>query len=212
MSISVILADDHPFILEGLQLRLDSEPGINVLACCQDGEAALQSVKQHQPDILLLDLSMPKMNGIAVLEALKQQGSAVKVVILTAGLSDKDIITAIQLGARGVVLKETAPQLLVQCIYSVYKGNDWLEVNLTATALGKLFKRESELQQINHVLTPSEIKIVKMVANGLSNKQVAERCFINQGTVKVHLHNIYQKLTIKNRVELALYAKEKGLV
>lgn len=212
MSISLVLADDHPLVLKGLRQLFSSEPDMTVLACCQDGETVLQSIYQHQPDILVLDLRMPQMDGLTVLRELKQKQLTVKVVILTAALDEDEVFEAIQLGVRGVVLKEMAPDLLIRCVRKVSAGGEWLEKNSVGKALEKILKRESELQRLGHVLTQREIEIIKMVANGLSNKQISERCFIGEGTVKVHLHNIYGKLGIKNRVEMTLYAREKGLL
>jgi DNA-binding NarL/FixJ family response regulator len=212
MSINLILADDHPLVLNGLQQLFAGENDIHVVACCTDGESALQSVIQYQPDILLLDLRMPKMDGLTVLRSLRQQRQSVKVVVLTAGIDEDDILSAIQLGVRGLVLKEMAPELLTQCVRTVHGGGEWLEKNLAIRALDSLLKRETDIQQLRHLLTAREINIIKLVANGCSNKQIADKCFISEGTVKVHLHNIYDKLGIKNRVELSLYARDKNLL
>lgn len=212
MSIKLILADDHPLVLNGLQQLFAVEDNILVLASCADGESTLQSVIHHQPDILVLDLRMPKMDGLEVLRALKRHKQAVKVVVLTAGVEEEDVLTAIQLGVRGVILKEMAPELLVQCVRTVYGGGEWLEKDSVLRALDNLLTRESDLQRLKESLTAREIDLIKLVANGHSNKQIAERCFISEGTVKVHLHNIYDKLGIKNRVELSLYARERGLM
>lgn len=212
MTINLILADDHPLVLNGLQQLFMGEIDMHIMACCSDGEAALHSVKQYHPDILLLDLHMPKMDGLAVLRYLTQQKIQVKVVVLTAGVDEDEVFTAIQLGVRGVVLKESAPELLIECVRKVYAGGEWLEKNDVLRAMNKLVNQEGALQHLKQLLTAREIDLIKLVANGLSNKKIAEQCFISEGTVKVHLHNIYEKLDIKNRVELSLYARDHRLI
>lgn len=211
MPINLVLADDHPLVLSGLRQLFASEPDMNVLACCTDGETALQHIIQYQPDVFLLDLRMPKMDGLSVLRALQIRKLAVKVVVLTAGVDEDEIISAIQLGVRGVMLKEAAPELLIECVRKVYSGGKWLETDSVLRAFDKLVKRESDQQQLKQLLTAREIDLVKLVANGYSNKQIADQCFISEGTVKVHLHNVYEKLGIRNRLELCLYVREKAL-
>lgn len=212
MTINLVLVDDHPLVLNGLQQLFAMEPEINVLACCTDGEQALQTVMHYQPDILILDLKMPRKNGLTVLRELQKEKLPTKVVLLTAALDDDEVLEAIRLGVRGVVLKEMAPQLLIQCINKVHTGGEWLEKDSVGRALEKMLKRETEMQYITQILTPREIKLVKLVAGGLSNKLIADKLYIAEGTVKVHLHNIYDKLQVKNRVALTLYAQEKGLI
>ncbi|WP_340123552.1 response regulator transcription factor [Methylobacter svalbardensis] len=212
MTINLVLVDDHPLVLNGLQQLFSMEPDINVLASCSDGEQALQTVINYQPDILILDLKMPRKNGLEVLRELQQKTLPTKVVLLTAALDDDEVLEAIRLGVRGVVLKEMAPQLLIQCINKVHAGGEWLEKDSVGRALEKMLKRETEMQLITQILTPRELKLVKLVAGGLSNKQIAEKLYITEGTVKVHLHNIYDKLQVKSRVALTLYAQEKGVV
>jgi DNA-binding NarL/FixJ family response regulator len=212
MTINLVLVDDHPLVLNGLQQLFAVESEINVLACCTDGEQVLQTVMHYQPDILILDLKMPRKNGLVVLRELQKEKLPTKVVLLTAALDDDEVLEAIRLGVRGVVLKEMAPQLLIQCINKVHTGGEWLEKDSVSRALEKMLKRETEMQYITQILTRREIKLVKLVAHGLSNKLIAEKLYIAEGTVKVHLHNIYDKLQVKSRVALTLYAQEKGLV
>jgi len=212
MTINLVLTDDHPLVLHGLQQLFAAEADLNVLACCSDGNSSLQAVARHRPDILLLDLKMPGLNGLQVLRELHKRDLHPKVVLLTAALDEDEVLDAIQLGVRGVVLKEMAPQLLIQCIRKVSAGGQWLEKNSVRRALEKLLKRESALQTLAPLLTPREIDMIRLVARGNSNKQIAEQRHISEGTVKVHLHNIFDKLQLKNRVALTLYAQNNGLV
>jgi DNA-binding NarL/FixJ family response regulator len=212
MTINLVLADDHPLVLSGLQQLFALDPEINVLACCTDGEQALQKAMLYQPDILILDIKMPRKNGLVVLRELQKEKLPTKVVLLTAALDENQVLEAIRLGVRGVVLKEMAPQLLIQCIYKVHDGGEWLEKDSVGCALQKMLKYETEMQHLTKILTPREINLVKLVADGLSNKQIAEKLYITEGTVKVHLHHVYDKLQVKSRVALTLYAQEKGLI
>lgn len=212
MTIKLVLVDDHPLVLNGLQQLFATEPDIEVLACCSDGNTAVESVSSYRPDILVLDLKMPKIGGLTVLREVQKQKLLVKVVVLTAALDEDEVLEAIQLGVRGVVLKEMAPQLLIQCIRKVYNGGEWLEKNSVGRALEKILKRETAMQQVTLLLTPREIDLVRLVAQGCSNKQIAEQRHISEGTVKAHLHNIFDKLKVKSRMALTLYAQSKGLV
>lgn len=210
--IRLVLADDHPFVAMGLQQVITDEEGFQILATCRDGREALQAVKDLQPDILLLDIQMPVLDGLAVLRELKAEDNPVKVIILTGTLDEEQPFEAMRLGARGVLLKEMAPNLLIQCLKKVSKGEIWLEKRTTGLALEKMLRQEAGKQQVARILTQREIELVNLVATGLDNAQIAEKLFISPNTVKVHLHRIYEKLGVKNRLALTLYAQEKGLV
>jgi DNA-binding NarL/FixJ family response regulator len=212
MHATLVLADDHPIILDGLEQLFRLEEGLEVVARCRDGGETLQAVRELAPDVLVLDVRMPGPDGIAVLRALEGEGLPTQVVLLTAGLEDDQLLDAIRAGARGVVLKDMAPQLLVEAVRTVIRGGQWLEKGLGGRALTKLLQRERGLQEASRLLTPRELEIVRMVARGLRNRAIAEKLYITEGTVKVHLHNIYEKLGVDGRVELTLYAQEKGLI
>jgi len=212
MPIKLVIADDHPIVLKGLVQLFATEPDFVVLASCTDGEQTLKALRQEQPDILVLDLGMPRMGGLEVLHHMRKEQMTTRVVILTAALDEDEVLEAIRLGVRGVVLKEMAPQLLLQCLRKVHAGEEWLEKRSVSLALEKLLRRESELQQVAKLLTPREIELLKLVASALSNEEIAQKLYISPGTVKTHLHRIYEKLKLKSRVALTLYAREKGLV
>ena len=211
MSIRLVLADDHPIVLEGLEQLFRLEPDFQVAARCRNGEEAVQAVRHHKPDILVLDMRMPGMNGLEVLRQINQEKLETRVVILTAVLDEDELIDAIRLGVRGVVLKEMAPQLLVQCVRTVHGGGSWLEKHSVSRALEQMLRREAGTRDLAGLLTPREIEVVRMIARGMRNKQIAEKLFITEGTVKIHLHNIYGKLKVDGRPALMLLAYEKGL-
>jgi DNA-binding NarL/FixJ family response regulator len=212
MPITLVLADDHPLILDGLENLFRAQKDFKILARCGDGEKALAALREHKPDILILDLNLPGQDGLSVLREMKKETTKTRVVVLTATLKDEELAEAVRLGVRGLVLKELAPELLVQCIRKVHAGELWLEKRSVTNALEKLLAREAGRQETAKVLTPREVEIVKLVAMGLRNAEIAKRLFISEGTIQVHIHNIYQKLNLDNRTKLTLYAHEKGLV
>lgn len=212
MPITLVLADDHPILLSGLCSLLPLEGDLQVLESCADGVDALRAIRMHRPDVAVLDIRMPGMSGLEVTRAIRLDGLPTRVVLLTATLDDTEMITALRLGVSGIVLKEMAPQLLVQCIRKVHAGEQWVERNASRQALEKMLKKESGEREVAALLTPREIDLVRMVAAGLRNREIGEKLFISEGTVKVHLHNIYEKLKVDGRMALSRYAREKGLV
>jgi len=212
MPISVVLADDHPLVLEALENVFRLQEDIVVRARCGDGVEALRAVREHRPDVLVLDIRMPGMDGLALIRELKKEKLPTRVVLLTAALDEEEVLAAIRLGVKGVVLKEMAPRLLVQCVRTVHAGGDWLEKQSVRLALDKLLRREAGAREVARILTPREIEIVRMVAGGLRNKEIAAKLHVNEGTVKLHLHHIYTKLGVNSRVALTLYAQDRGLV
>ena len=212
MPITLVLSDDHSIFLDGLKDIFRQEPDFQVLAHCLEGEAVLRAVRQLKPDVLILDLHMPKMDGLAVLREMQKEKLPTRVVILTAALDEDEVLEAIRLGVQGVVLKEMPARLLVQCVRKVHAGEKWLETHSVRLALERLLKHETATRQIAKILTPREIEIVRMVSDGLRNKLIAERLYVSEGTIKVHLHSIYEKLKVSSRLELACYARDKELV
>jgi len=210
MPITIVLADDHPVVRRGLAQFFADVEDLQVVAECGDGESALAAVRQHKPEVLIVDLRMPVVSGLDVLRRLRNEPYSPAVILLAGNISDDDVVEAMRLGAKGVVLKEMAPTLLVQCIRKVAAGGVWLEKEAIGRALGKLFQTGDS--RARAALTPREIEIVQMVAQGIGNREVGERLFISEGTVKTHLHTIYEKLGVKGRVQLATYARENGLL
>jgi len=209
--IRVVLTDDHPIVLDGLEQLFLREKDFEIVARCMNGEDAIRTVKHHKPDVLVLDIQMPRMNGLEVLREIHEQKLPTRVVLLTAALDEDQVMEAMRLGVAGLVLKEMASKRLVQCVRHVSGGEQWLESSLVSKALEKMMKREQGSREVAKVLTPRETEVVKMAATGLRNKEIAEKLQISEGTVKIHLHAIYEKLQISGRVELTLFARDKGL-
>ncbi|HEX5757694.1 MAG TPA: response regulator transcription factor [Thermoanaerobaculia bacterium] len=211
MSVRLILADDHPLVLDGLEQLFRLERDFQVVARCRDGNETLRAVRLHRPDLLVLDIKMPGLDGLSVLRAVRDEGLPTETVLLTAALDDDQLVEAVRLGVRGVVLKESAPRVIISALREVRSGGSWLEGRAVSRALQKLVRREKTARDADRVLTPREIEIVRMVGSGARNREIAARLFITEGTVKIHFHNIYEKLAINSRVELALWARDQGL-
>ena len=169
-------------------------------------------MRHHRPDVLILDMRMPGKDGLSVLRELKTEGLPTRAVLLAAELEVEQWLEATRLGVGGVVLKEMAPELLLTCVRKVHAGEPWLERRTAARAFETLLRRETGMRELAGILTPREIQIARLVANGLDNKAIGDALAVSEGTVKTHLHNICDKVHVTSRVELALYCRQKGVV
>jgi DNA-binding NarL/FixJ family response regulator len=210
--IRILIADDHPLFRDGLRRLLQSEPGFEVVGEAADGDELLGLVRKAKPDILLLDLSMPRRDGMAVLRELAAAKIPVRTLLLTAAIDQGQIVQALRLGAYGVILKESTTQRLFDSIRCVMAGQYWLgreSVSDLVKALrsaGGSPDRGNGLRGRDFGLTPRELEIVTLVVAGYSNPDIAQRCSISEQTVKHHVSNIFDKLGVSNRLELALFA------
>jgi DNA-binding NarL/FixJ family response regulator len=155
---------------------------------------------------------MPRKTGIDLLDAMAAEHLTGKTVVLTAAISQEEVVEVIKRGASGLVLKESSPDELVECVRKVYAGEQWIDQDTVTRALQGVHERQSVRHEAVKGLTPRELEIVRMVAQGLRNRAIGERLAISEGTVKVHLHNIYEKMGVEGRLELVLVAQQKGLV
>ena len=205
--IDVIIADDHPIVLAGLAQLFRQEAEMRVVATCVNGLEALDAVRAHRPDILLLDLNMPKLDGLHVLRAIAAERITVNTVVLTADADARDLSMARAAGARGIVLKEFSPRHVIDCVRRVHAGSDWVEF------LGRSREVDSPSDESTDSLglTPRELELATLVSSGLRNRDVGERLGISEGTTKLHLYNVYKKLGVANRVELVLRMRSAGL-
>jgi DNA-binding NarL/FixJ family response regulator len=210
--IRVVVVDDHPIVLEGLERLFRREGDIEIVARCVNAREALDAVRTHRPDVVVLDLRLPGGHGLDVLDAIRREALPTRAVLLAGSINEDELVEALQLGARGIVLKEMAPELLVRCLRTVHAGGRWLENDFLGRALESLLDREGVARPGRMALSPREIEIVRLAATGHHNREIAETLHITEGTVKVHLHNIYEKLGIEGRVELTLYARDHGWV
>ena len=212
MPIRIAIADDHALVLHGLKRLFDGESEFEVVECCANGRDAVAIARSGDVDVLLLDLKMPGFSGIDVLRALAAEPSRCATVLLTAAISDADTVDGLRLGARGILLKESSPDTLLECVRRVSRGEAWVDSDTVMRALDTMARRPPPTAEEAPSLTARELDIVRMVAQGLRNRIIAERLSISEGTVKIHLHNIYEKLGLDGRLELVLYAQRQGLV
>lgn len=211
MTIRIAVADDHPFILDALDQLFRAEADCEVVSRSLNGRDAMRAVESYEPDVLVLDVRMPEMDGIELLRNLHERQLTTKVVLLTASLDDSRLLEAFRLGASGLVLKESAPRLLVQSVRQVARGEQSWNGKAIAGALRLMLQREQAVAAASSTLTPREVEVTRMVAAGLRNKEIAARLEITEGTVKFHLHSIYEKLEIDGRYALMNYARDHGL-
>jgi DNA-binding NarL/FixJ family response regulator len=217
-SIRILIADDHPIVRDGLRKLLSLEDDFDVVGEAADGREVLDKVQELDPDVLLLDLRMPNLDGLSTLQAMSQLNKHTRVIVLTASEDKNEFVQAMKLGCSGIVLKQTAPELIVKSIRKVQGGEIWLDSHTTAAVM-RQFAAPGEIGgpsgsgkgRERSPLSTREREIVQLVAQGYKNKEMAEKMFISEQTVKNHLHNIFDKLGVSDRLELALYAIHKGL-
>jgi two-component system nitrate/nitrite response regulator NarL len=210
--IRIVVADRHPLFLDGVEHALEREPDLRVVARCANGVEVLTAVQKHDPDVLVLDIAMREKDGLTVLRELRQQERRTRVVLLTAGLRDDEVVEAHRLGVRGVILKEMPSHSLVQCLRRVHAGGHWVEKTSLPRAMDVLLRGEAATRELNRVLTPRETEVVRKTVRGLGNRAIAEELGVSEGTIKIHLHNIYEKLHLNGRFSLMVWAREHGLI
>jgi two-component system nitrate/nitrite response regulator NarL len=215
-AIRILIADDHPIFREGLQRVLALERQFEVVGEADDGDQTVKLARQLGPDILLLDLSMPRRSGMEALRELSATPSAMRSIVLSAAIEPARVVEALQLGARGVLPKESTRQLLTKSIHAVMAGQFWVghdRVSDLVHALRQLIPRNAEVARGKTLgLTRRELEMVAAIVAGYTNKDIAHKFAISEDTVKRHLTNIYDKLGVSNRLELALFALRSSLV
>lgn len=205
-AISLVVADDHPIVLEGLVKVLEAENGLEVRAKCQSGADALRAIREHRPDVAVLDIAMPEMTGLDAAARLKSEGMATHVIFLTANATDAHILAAIEQGARALLLKDAAISDLARCVRSVAEGQRIFPTDLVTAAIERETGRRSVGEFLERTLSAREREVMLLVAEGLPNKEVARRLNLSEGTVRIHVHNIYQKTGIGSRAALTALA------
>lgn len=214
--IRVMICDDQPIVTEGLQVILDNGPDIEITGIAHDGAAAIELIQANRPDLVLMDLKMPGMNGIHATRHIRNHFPDVKVLVLTTYDADEWVFDAIRSGASGYLLKNTPPQALVKAVRDTVAG----KTHVDPAVAGKLFKHititeQSGLHESEHIaleqLSEREHEVLRCMARGLSNKQIAEHLFLSEGTVRNYVSSIFAKLGISDRTQAALIAVRYGL-
>ena len=215
-TINIVISDDHALFREGLRKLLEAEPGMQIVGEAVDGEETVKVVRQLKPQVLLLDLSLPKLSGLEVLAELSKLELQTRTIMLTAAIEREQVVEALQLGVRGIVLKHSALQLLLKSIHCVNEGQYWVGqegVSDLIHALRRLkpSRAVSEAPR-NFGLSSREMEVIALIVAGYTNKDLARELGISENTAKHHLTNIFDKLGVSNRLELVLYAVDHGLV
>jgi DNA-binding NarL/FixJ family response regulator len=211
-----LIADDHPVFREGLRTLLEAEPGFRVVGEAGDGGEALKLVRQLKPEILLLDIRMPKMSGLEVLRELMTLPIPTRTIVLTAAVDKSQLVEALQLGARGIVLKHSATHVIFKCIRCVMTGLYWIcdesASDLVHALLELIPPQGASASDQAFGLTPREKEVIALIGADYSNKDIAKKVGISEHTVKHHLGNIFDKLGVSNRLELVLFSIEHRLI
>jgi DNA-binding NarL/FixJ family response regulator len=210
LPIRVFLADDHPVVRQGLRTFLDSREGIEVVGEAGDGETAVAAVEQQKPDVVLMDLVMPGLGGLAAIRLIRARAPDTRVVVLTSFASDDQVIPAVQAGAAGYLLKDVEPAGLEAAIRLVHEGEALLDPQIAGRVMEEV-ARPSPVSNLSS-LTPREREVLGLLARGLSNRQLADALVVSEKTVKTHVSNILMKLGVHDRTQAALLAVREGLV
>jgi two-component system, NarL family, nitrate/nitrite response regulator NarL len=211
-AIRILIADDHPIFCAGLRRLLEVEPGFEVIAEARDGVEALELAIALNPDLVLLDFAMPRMAGVDVVRELTSRATRSRLMLLTAAIGRQQIVEALRLGAHGVVLKEAASELLFRAIRAVMGGQTWIGRETVTDLVHYMRGQRPESEQRKFRLTPREQQVVAAVVSGLTNKDIARQFSVSEDTIKHHVSNIFDKLGVSNRLELALVALDYELV
>jgi len=207
--IKVLIADDHSVVRKGIRALLETEPGIRVVGEAEDGEDALHKALALRPDVILMDLVMPKLDGVKATHEVRERLPTAKVLVLTSFAEDRRIRAAIEAGALGYLLKDSSPQDLVRAIREVARGGSALHPKVAQRLIRQLQGPREE--SVREGLTERETRVLKLIARGLSNREVARELSISEPTVRTHVSNILRKLHLKSRTQAALYALKEGL-
>jgi DNA-binding NarL/FixJ family response regulator len=215
-SIRIVVGDAHGIVRYGLRSLLAAEDDFEIVGEAVDGHQALDQTQERNPDVLLMDLHLPRLDGCSVLKVLRQSNQSTKVLAWTDSDDKAEFVQAMRLGCSGIISKQTAPQMIVKCIRKVHGGEIWLDSCTTAAVMvefadsGVIATPECVRSQNQPSISKRERDIVQLVAQGLKNKDIAEKLFISEQTVKNHMHNVFDKLGVSDRLELALYTISQG--
>ena len=211
MSIKVMLVDDHALIREGIKKLLEFDDSIEVIEQASDGYECLEKLKTNRPDILLLDINMPKMNGIEVLEALKAKKDPVKVLILTVHSEVEYLVKAVDIGANGYILKDSGSAELKKEIVDIINNDSYIQPSLIPALNSRLINRDLDKERLKS-LTKREVEILAQVASGMFNKEIANNLGISERTVKNHISNIFKKIDVSDRTQAAVFAIRNNII
>jgi two-component system, NarL family, response regulator LiaR len=208
--IRILIADDHAIVREGLRALLATEPDLELVGEATDGIQAVTKARALKPDVILLDLMMPRMDGVEAITEIKKDWQEAHIIVLTSFSDDEKVFSAIRSGALGYLLKDSSPQDLLNAIHTVAKGEGFLSPSIASKVMREI-NQPPKLPPTKDPLTERENEILQLVAQGLTNDQIAERLVVSERTVRTHVSNILAKLQLANRTQAALYALKEGL-
>ena len=209
----ILIASEQPLFLDGLAALLQRQRDTRIVARCSDDTEILHQVRELTPDLAVLDVDLPRRDGLKMVRRIVEAGTDTKLVLFTAEADEDTLLEAVRLGVRGVLLKSIAPDTVTQCIRQVRAGGYWLEKHLTTMALRKMVRREAAARHLAAAgLTPRELEIARLAGQGLQTLGIGTTLHISPATVKIHLHQIYRKLGLSGRIALMVYAREHHLV
>lgn len=209
--IRVLIADDHPIVRQGLEIVINSQTDMTLIGQATDGNEAVILCRALKPDVVVMDLKMPVMNGLAAISEIKKSDPKIPILLLTSFTDDEMVISAIQLGVNGVILKDSQPDQLLSAIREVNHGENYLDPSVARNLMTKI-QHSATLARPDHLLTNREIDVLKCLVQGMSNREIASKLSISTRTVTTHVRNILDKLGLSNRTQAALYAVEHGIV
>ncbi|HEX9014906.1 MAG TPA: response regulator transcription factor [Chloroflexota bacterium] len=209
--IRVMITDDHSIVRKGIRALLATEPGIEVIGEAADGLEAVDLAGRLQPDVILMDMVMPKLDGIEAIRRITAKRQSARILVLTSFAADEKVFPAIKAGALGYLLKDSSPQELVEAIQRVHQGQASLHPAIARKLLDEMARGGAKQQPSPDALTEREVDVVRLLARGYSNKQIADEMVISEATVRTHVSNILSKLHLASRTEAALYALREGL-
>ena len=209
-TITILMADDHAIVRQGLRALIDTEPGMTLVDEAKDGVEAALKARQHQPDVILLDMVMPRQDGLETIKQIKSERPDARILVLTSFAEDEKVFPAIKAGALGYILKDSSPDQLLQAIRDVYRGESSLHPTIARKLIMELNQPPSQ-PLTEEPLTEREVEVLKQVAQGHSNQQIADNLVLSERTVRAHVSHILDKLHLANRTQAALYALRKGI-
>lgn len=210
-NIRVMVVDDHHIVREGLRALIETEPGLELVGEAKDGYEAVVRTRSLKPDVILMDLVMPRMDGLEAISQIKRENEKAHILVLTSYSEDAKVFSAIKMGAMGYLLKDSLPEDLLRAIRDVYHGQPSLHPSIARKLMSEL-NRPSEPPSMEEELTKREDDVLKLLALGLSNQEIADRLVISERTVRTHVSNILMKLHLANRTQAALHAWREGMV